>query len=70
MPLMLTYVYGVVVLSLCRSRWGCGGSRSPPKDLGVVELENLTKRESCTALWTLPPSLGSAGSGPALSLWL
>ncbi|KAM9563338.1 E3 ubiquitin-protein ligase RNF19B-like [Guaruba guarouba] len=41
-PLMLTYVYGVVVLSLCRSRWGCG--RSPAGDLGVVELENLTKQ--------------------------
>ncbi|XP_009697434.1 PREDICTED: E3 ubiquitin-protein ligase RNF19B-like, partial [Cariama cristata] len=24
-PLMLTYIYGVVVLSLCRSRRGCGG---------------------------------------------
>lgn len=46
MPLMLTYAYGVVVLSLCRSRWGCGGSRSPPRDLAMVELENLTKRES------------------------
>ncbi|XP_074009581.1 E3 ubiquitin-protein ligase RNF19B-like isoform X2 [Numenius arquata] len=49
-PLMLTYVYGVVVLSLCRSRWGCGGGRSPPGDLGVVELENLTK--SATARGT------------------
>ncbi|XP_035424156.1 E3 ubiquitin-protein ligase RNF19B-like isoform X6 [Cygnus atratus] len=42
-PLMLTYVYGVVVLSLCRSRSGCGGGRGQPGDLGVVELENLTK---------------------------
>ncbi|KAM4680632.1 E3 ubiquitin-protein ligase RNF19B-like isoform 3-T4 [Amazona ochrocephala] len=41
-PLLLTYVYGVVVLSLCRSRWGCG--RSPAGDLSVVELENLTKQ--------------------------
>lgn len=48
MPLMLTYVYGVVVLSLCRSRSGCGGGRGQPGDLGVVELENLTKCESCT----------------------
>lgn len=45
-PLMLTYVYGVVMLSLCRSRWGCGSSRSSPGDLGVMELENLTKCES------------------------
>uniref|UniRef100_A0A8C3K7G1 RBR-type E3 ubiquitin transferase n=1 Tax=Calidris pygmaea TaxID=425635 RepID=A0A8C3K7G1_9CHAR len=52
-PLMLTYVYGVVVLSLCRSRWGCGGGRSPPGDLGVVELENLTKLNE---LWSVLPS--------------
>ncbi|XP_040984842.1 E3 ubiquitin-protein ligase RNF19B-like isoform X1 [Aquila chrysaetos chrysaetos] len=52
-PLMLTYVYGVVVLSLCRSRWGCGGGRSPPRDLGVVELENLTKLNE---LWSVLPS--------------
>ncbi|XP_069661432.1 E3 ubiquitin-protein ligase RNF19B-like isoform X1 [Haliaeetus albicilla] len=52
-PLMLTYVYGVVVLSLCRSRWGCGGSRSPPGDLSVVELENLTKLNE---LWSVLPS--------------
>lgn len=47
-PLVLTYVYGTVVLSLCRSRWGCrdGGT---PADLGVVELDNLAKRESHTA---------------------
>lgn len=57
MPLMLTYVYGVVVLSLCRSRWGCAGGRSPPGDLGVVELENLTKRESCAAVYLLACAL-------------
>ncbi|XP_068792668.1 E3 ubiquitin-protein ligase RNF19B-like isoform X4 [Struthio camelus] len=54
-PLMLTYVYGVVVVSLCRSRWGCGGSRGQPGDLGMVELENLTKRlggTSCGSAWT------------------
>lgn len=44
-PLVLTYVYGTVVLSLCRSRWGCRGGRTPG-DLGVVELDNLAKRES------------------------
>lgn len=54
---MLTYVYGVVVLSLCRSRSGCGGGRGQPGDLGVVELENLTKCESCTA--SCPPGLCS-----------
>ncbi|KAM6270813.1 LOW QUALITY PROTEIN: E3 ubiquitin-protein ligase RNF19B-like [Spheniscus humboldti] len=59
MPLMLTYVYGVVVLSLCRSRSGCGGSRSPPGDLGVVELENLTKLNE---LWSvLQPRGGEDG---------
>ncbi|GAB0185193.1 E3 ubiquitin-protein ligase RNF19B-like [Grus japonensis] len=52
-PLMLTYVYGVVVLSLCRSRWGCGGGHSQPGDLGVVELENLTKLNE---LWSVLPS--------------
>ncbi|XP_032863205.1 E3 ubiquitin-protein ligase RNF19B-like isoform X1 [Tyto alba] len=52
-PLMLAYIYGVVVLSLCRSRWGCGGGRSPPRDLGVVELENLTKLNE---LWSVLPS--------------
>lgn len=44
-PLVLTYVYGTVVLSLCRSRWGCRGGRAPG-DLGVVELDNLAKRGS------------------------
>ena len=57
MPLMLTYVYGVVVLSLCRSRWGCRSGRSPPGDLGVVELENLSKRESCAAICPLACAL-------------
>lgn len=52
-PLMLTYVYGVVVLSLCRSRSGCGGGRGQPGDLGVVELENLTKLNE---LWSVLPS--------------
>ena len=56
---MLTYVYGAVVLSLCQSRWGCRGNRSPPGDLGGVELENLTKRESCAAIGRWPvPSTG------------
>lgn len=44
-PLVLTYVYGTVVLSLCRSRWGCRGGRAPG-DFGVVELDNLAKRGS------------------------
>ncbi|XP_027525270.1 E3 ubiquitin-protein ligase RNF19B-like isoform X2 [Corapipo altera] len=51
-PLMLTYVYGTVVLSLCRSRWGCGGGRTPG-DIGVVELENLAKLNE---LWSVLPS--------------
>lgn len=64
-PLMLTYVYGVVVLSLCRSRSSCG--RSQPGDLGVVELENLTKRESCTASCPLvgTPAWCCTGCDPA-----
>ncbi|XP_067150638.1 E3 ubiquitin-protein ligase RNF19B-like isoform X2 [Apteryx mantelli] len=59
-PLMLTYVYGVVVLSLCRSRWGCGGSRGQPGDLGMVELENLTKLNE---LWSVLPSPRGAEDG-------
>ncbi|XP_014116793.1 PREDICTED: E3 ubiquitin-protein ligase RNF19B-like isoform X2 [Pseudopodoces humilis] len=51
-PLVLTYVYGTVVLSLCRSRWGCRGSRTPG-DLGMVELDNLTKLNE---LWSVLPS--------------
>ncbi|XP_054035816.1 E3 ubiquitin-protein ligase RNF19B isoform X2 [Dryobates pubescens] len=66
-PLMLTYVYGVVVLSLCRSRWGCGGSRSPPKDLGVVELENLTK--SATALAVCWAGRSRTATRPAQWPW-
>lgn len=57
-PLVLTYVYGTVVLSLCRSRWGCrdGGT---PADLGGVELDNLAKRECHTAgrPWPVPSLL-------------
>ncbi|XP_071403804.1 E3 ubiquitin-protein ligase RNF19B-like isoform X2 [Pithys albifrons albifrons] len=49
-PLMLTYVYGTVVLSLCRNRWGCGRT---PGDVGVVELENLAKLNE---LWAVLPS--------------
>lgn len=63
-PLMLTYVYGTVVLSLCRNRWGCRGSRTPG-DLGVVELENLAKRESHTVGRPWPvPSLLQRGADP------
>ncbi|KAJ6661249.1 hypothetical protein lerEdw1_015386 [Lerista edwardsae] len=49
-PLMLTYVYGVVVLSLCRNRWGCRGARRKPGDLSTMELENLTKCDQCSSL--------------------
>ncbi|XP_077638641.1 E3 ubiquitin-protein ligase RNF19B isoform X1 [Lonchura striata] len=51
-PLVLTYVYGTVVLSLCRSRWGCRAGRTPG-DLGVVELDNLAKLNE---LWSVLPS--------------
>lgn len=68
MPLMLTYVYGVVVLSLCRSRSGCGGGRGQPGDLGVVELENLTKCESCTA--SCPPGLCPPWWGVCVCAWV
>ncbi|XP_041885323.1 E3 ubiquitin-protein ligase RNF19B-like isoform X4 [Corvus kubaryi] len=66
-PLMLTYVYGTVVLSLCRNRWGCRGSRTPG-DLGVVELENLAK---VNELWSVLPSPRPGEDGapdPAASL--
>uniref|UniRef100_A0A8C3XHW6 RBR-type E3 ubiquitin transferase n=1 Tax=Cyanoderma ruficeps TaxID=181631 RepID=A0A8C3XHW6_9PASS len=49
-PLVLTYVYGTVVLSLCRTRWGCRGSRAPA-DLGAVELDNLAKRKVSPSRW-------------------
>lgn len=57
-PLVLTWVYGTVVLSLCRSRGGCRGGRTPG-DVGVVELDNLAKRESHTAggPWPVPSLL-------------
>uniref|UniRef100_A0A8C3QAM0 RBR-type E3 ubiquitin transferase n=1 Tax=Geospiza parvula TaxID=87175 RepID=A0A8C3QAM0_GEOPR len=64
-PLVLTYVYGTVVLSLCRSRWGCRGGRTPG-DLGVVELDNLAKRGSLRAvneLWSALPSPRAAEDG-------
>ncbi|XP_074751242.1 E3 ubiquitin-protein ligase RNF19B-like isoform X2 [Athene noctua] len=56
-PLTLTYVYGVLVLSLCRRR---GGGRGAPGDLGVVELENLSKLNE---LWSVLPSPGPAEDG-------
>uniref|UniRef100_A0A8C9NEF2 Uncharacterized protein n=1 Tax=Serinus canaria TaxID=9135 RepID=A0A8C9NEF2_SERCA len=58
-PLVLTYVYGTVVLSLCRSRWGCRGGRTPG-DLGVVELDNLAKLNE---LWSVLPSPRAAEDG-------
>ncbi|XP_074392362.1 E3 ubiquitin-protein ligase RNF19B-like isoform X1 [Zonotrichia albicollis] len=58
-PLVLTYVYGTVVLSLCRSRWGCRGGRAPG-DLGVVELDNLAKLNE---LWSALPSPRAAEDG-------
>ncbi|XP_062345530.1 E3 ubiquitin-protein ligase RNF19B-like isoform X1 [Cinclus cinclus] len=51
-PLVLTYVYGTMVLSLCRSRWGCRDGRTPA-DLGMVELDNLAKLNE---LWSVLPS--------------
>ncbi|XP_058690866.1 E3 ubiquitin-protein ligase RNF19B-like isoform X4 [Poecile atricapillus] len=66
-PLVLTYVYGTVVLSLCRSRWGCRGSRAPG-DLGTVELDNLAKLNE---LWSVLPSPRAGEDGapdPAASI--
>ncbi|XP_063009377.1 E3 ubiquitin-protein ligase RNF19B-like [Melospiza melodia melodia] len=60
-PLVLTYVYGTVVLSLCRSRWGCRGGRAPG-ELGVVELDNLAKLNE---LWSALPSPRAAEDGAA-----
>lgn len=42
-PLMLTYVYGAVALSLCRNHWGGGGTRKKAEEHSLVELENLAK---------------------------
>lgn len=42
-PLMLTYVYGAVALSLCRSRGGCRSPQGKDGELSGVELENLAK---------------------------
>ncbi|XP_025050095.1 E3 ubiquitin-protein ligase RNF19B-like isoform X1 [Alligator sinensis] len=52
-PLLLTYVYGVVVLSLCRNRWGCADGSGKPGDPGMVELENLAKLNE---LWAVLPN--------------
>ncbi|XP_063277904.1 E3 ubiquitin-protein ligase RNF19B-like isoform X2 [Prinia subflava] len=60
-PLVLTYVYGTVVLSLCRGRRGCRGGRSPA-ELGVVELDNLAKLNE---LWAGLPSPRAAEDGAA-----
>ncbi|NWZ72048.1 RN19B ligase, partial [Acrocephalus arundinaceus] len=72
-PLVLTYVYGTVVLSLCRSRWGCRGGRTPG-DLGVVELDNLAKRECHRAgrPWAVPSLLrrGAVHGNSVLSVCL
>ncbi|XP_077186088.1 E3 ubiquitin-protein ligase RNF19B-like [Paroedura picta] len=63
-PLMLTYVYGVVALSLCRNRWGCGGTRRKAGELSTVELENLAKLNEL--LPVLPAQmLAEAGGLPA-----
>ncbi|CAI7934840.1 E3 ubiquitin-protein ligase RNF19A-like isoform X2 [Podarcis lilfordi] len=62
-PLMLTYVYGVVVLSLCRNRRGCGGARRKGGELSAVELENLAKLNELLA--ALPTPMGAEGGGSA-----
>ncbi|XP_026564288.1 E3 ubiquitin-protein ligase RNF19A-like isoform X1 [Pseudonaja textilis] len=65
-PLMLTYVYGVVVLSLCRNRWGCGSSRKEAGELSTVELENLAKLNELLAVLPTPmvPEKGASASIP------
>ncbi|XP_061481961.1 E3 ubiquitin-protein ligase RNF19B-like isoform X2 [Rhineura floridana] len=66
-PLMLTYVYGVVVLSLCRNRWGCGGARRKAGELSTVELENLAKLNELLAV--LPtPLAAEVGSSDTLAV--
>ncbi|XP_069461556.1 E3 ubiquitin-protein ligase RNF19A-like [Ambystoma mexicanum] len=66
-PLMLTYVYGVVTLSICRSRWRCRGNRGNSGDLGMMELDNLTKLNE---LWAVLPNsvVGETSSLEAVSL--
>ncbi|XP_066468129.1 E3 ubiquitin-protein ligase RNF19B-like isoform X2 [Tiliqua scincoides] len=64
-PLMLTYVYGVVVLSLCRNRWGCRGTRRKAGDHTTVELENLTKLTELLAVLPTPTVAEGGGSAAA-----
>uniref|UniRef100_A0A2D4L2E2 Uncharacterized protein n=1 Tax=Micrurus paraensis TaxID=1970185 RepID=A0A2D4L2E2_9SAUR len=63
---MLTYVYGVVVLSLCRNRWGCGSSRKQAGELSTVELENLAKLNELLAVLPTPmvPEKGASAFIP------
>nr|XP_033792544.1 E3 ubiquitin-protein ligase RNF19A-like isoform X1 [Geotrypetes seraphini]XP_033792545.1 E3 ubiquitin-protein ligase RNF19A-like isoform X1 [Geotrypetes seraphini]XP_033792546.1 E3 ubiquitin-protein ligase RNF19A-like isoform X1 [Geotrypetes seraphini]XP_033792547.1 E3 ubiquitin-protein ligase RNF19A-like isoform X1 [Geotrypetes seraphini] len=52
-PLVLTYIYGVVLLSICRNRWRCRGSSGGSVEQGVVELNNLIKLNE---LWSALPN--------------
>lgn len=46
-PLMLTYVYGVVPMSLCRNGW-CR-SQSEPPETHKIQLEDLASCEYATS---------------------
>ncbi|XP_044276989.1 E3 ubiquitin-protein ligase RNF19B-like [Varanus komodoensis] len=62
-PLMLTYVYGVVLLSLCRDRWGCGSAPRKAGELNATELESPAKLNELLAV--LPtPVVAEAGGRP------
>ncbi|XP_029452206.1 E3 ubiquitin-protein ligase RNF19A-like [Rhinatrema bivittatum] len=66
-PLVLTYIYGVVMLSICRNRWRCRGSHGNSADQGVLELNNLMKLNE---LWSVFPNtvVGENATQEAASL--
>lgn len=49
-PLMLTYVYGVVPMSLCRSGW-CRPQSEPP-ETPKIQLEDLASCEYALFTWS------------------
>ncbi|XP_078239970.1 uncharacterized protein LOC110087003 [Pogona vitticeps] len=69
-PLMLTYIYGVVVLSLCRNRWGCGSPQRRAGEPSSMELENLAKLNELLAVLPTPTGAemraGAAAPTPPL----
>ncbi|XP_062981133.1 E3 ubiquitin-protein ligase RNF19B-like [Elgaria multicarinata webbii] len=67
-PLLLTYVYGVVVLSLCRNRWGRGSAQRKAGEHSTTELENFTKLNELLAVLPTPGAAEAGGRPGALPL--